>query len=76
MSLLRRPVEHICNACTSCVVNSKHTRAMYNELLYAVSHKYPGESRHETALRYIRQAERGGDESGAKQNCVVQGTKC
>lgn len=29
----------------------------YNELLYAVGQKYPGESRHETALRYIRQAE-------------------
>ena len=30
---------------------------MYNELLYAVARKFPGESRHETALRYIRQAE-------------------
>ena len=29
----------------------------YNELLMAVCRKYPGESRHETALRYIRQAE-------------------
>src|SRR5690606_22107907 len=27
----------------------------YSELIYAVSSKYPGESRHETALRYIRQ---------------------
>jgi hypothetical protein len=31
--------------------------AKYNELLYAVARKFPGESRHETALRYIRQAE-------------------
>jgi hypothetical protein len=31
--------------------------AKYNELLFAVAHKHPGESRHETALRYIRQAE-------------------
>lgn len=30
----------------------------YNELLYAVANKFPGESRHETALRYIRNAER------------------
>ena len=30
----------------------------YNELLYAVVSKFPGESRHETALRYIQQAER------------------
>lgn len=29
----------------------------YNELLYAVARKFPGESRHETALRYIREAE-------------------
>jgi hypothetical protein len=29
----------------------------YNELLYAVARKFPGESRHETALRYIRQME-------------------
>lgn len=32
-------------------------RAAYNELLFAVGSKYPGETRHETALRYIRQAE-------------------
>lgn len=30
---------------------------LYYELLYAVSRKYPGETRHETALRYIREAE-------------------
>lgn len=30
----------------------------YNELLMAVGNKYPGETRHETALRYIRNAER------------------
>jgi hypothetical protein len=29
----------------------------YNELLYSVGNKYPDESRHETALRYIRNAE-------------------
>lgn len=29
----------------------------YNELLYAVGKKTEGETRHETALRYIRQAE-------------------
>jgi hypothetical protein len=29
----------------------------YHELLYAVGNKYPNETRHETALRYIRQAE-------------------
>lgn len=29
----------------------------YHELLYAVETKYPDETRHETALRYIRKAE-------------------
>jgi hypothetical protein len=32
-------------------------RRRYDELLYAVARKYPGESRHETALRYIRERE-------------------
>lgn len=31
----------------------------YSDLLYGVETKHPGESRHETALRYIRSAERG-----------------
>lgn len=31
--------------------------ALYRELLHAVSTKYPGETRHDTVLRYIRQAE-------------------
>jgi hypothetical protein len=29
----------------------------YHELLMAVERKFPGESRHQTALRYIRRAE-------------------
>lgn len=35
----------------------------YYELLYAVGNKYPNESRHETALRYIKEAEISTDES-------------
>lgn len=31
--------------------------ALYNELLFAVGRKFPGETRHQTALRYIREAE-------------------
>ena len=31
---------------------------LYGELLYAVANKFPGESRHQTALRYIRNAEK------------------
>lgn len=41
--------------------------ARYYELLYAVSMKHEGETRHETALRYIRQAERGGSSAGVTQ---------
>jgi len=35
----------------------------YNELILAVSRKFPGETRHQTALRYIQQAESGADGS-------------
>jgi len=31
--------------------------AKYYDLIYAVSQKWPNETRHETAFRYIRQAE-------------------
>lgn len=31
--------------------------AQYGELIYAVATKYPDETRHQTALRYIQQAE-------------------
>lgn len=32
-------------------------RGMYEELLFAVGNKHPGETRHQTALRYIQQTE-------------------
>ena len=32
-------------------------KLLYNELLYAVGNKHLGETRHQTALRYIQQAE-------------------
>lgn len=32
-------------------------RTLYHELLYAVETKHEGETRHETALRYIRERE-------------------
>lgn len=31
--------------------------SLYTELLYAVEKKFPNETRHETALRYIRERE-------------------
>ena len=40
------------------------TDDLYNELLFAVGNKCPNETRHQTALRYILQAEKG-DEKAA-----------
>jgi hypothetical protein len=46
------------NKCRDIIKSHKpDTNKLYHELLYSVASKYPGESRHETALRYIRQAE-------------------
>jgi len=45
---------HIASQVSSAVVEA---REPYNELIMAVGNKYAGETRHETALRYIRQAE-------------------
>lgn len=39
------------------VFRAIETQRLYNELLMAVERKFPGESRHETALRYIKEAE-------------------
>jgi len=36
----------------------------YHELIMAVARKFPNETRHETALRYIRQAEQQATEPG------------
>ena len=33
------------------------TASLYNELIMEVAQKFPGETRHETALRYIRERE-------------------
>lgn len=37
---------------------------IYMELLMAVSRKFPGETRHQTALRYIRETEQRATEPG------------
>jgi len=39
----------------------------YHELLFAVENKIEGESRHETALRIIKEHERGGNEAQEAQ---------
>lgn len=38
--------------------------AQYHELLLAVEQKFPGESRHDTALRFIREREAKSHEAG------------
>lgn len=51
--------------CPNCKPQRKPlTDDLYNELLFAVGNKCPNETRHQTALRYILQAEKG-DEKAA-----------
>jgi len=38
----------------------------YHELIYAVCRVFPGESRHDTALRYIQEAEKAATHSETK----------
>lgn len=38
--------------------------ARYHELIYAVEAKHPNETRHQTALRYIKERETGWREAG------------
>jgi hypothetical protein len=43
-------------------------KTKYNELLFAVEGKFDNETRHETALRYIKEAEtRGPSSQGARE---------
>lgn len=39
---------------------------LYNELLYAVGSKHAGETRHQTALRYIQRAEVSDDHTARR----------
>lgn len=46
----------------------KLTDELYNELLFAVGNKYPNETRHQTALRYIQEAETCGAQLAKAHN--------
>jgi hypothetical protein len=46
---------------------NKRLREQYNSLIFEVSYKFPGESRHDTAKRYIREREEHGIEIVGKQ---------
>lgn len=47
----------ICRATEALQKENEQLRKQYNELLYAVIRKFPNETRHETALRYINETE-------------------
>lgn len=49
-------------------------RRKYNELIMHVGNKYPGESRHETVLRYITQAETTKD-NRAQQTAAIDAAR-
>jgi len=51
--------------------DNKELKQKYNELIMEVSKKYPNESRHETALRYIRRMEESST-CGAQDNNHVK----
>lgn len=65
-----------CGTCDPCRARAeragaqviKDVPALYHELLYQVCRVFPGETRHETALRYIREAE--------NRACVVGSDHC
>jgi Lar family restriction alleviation protein len=65
----------LCNTALSLtalqVTEGDKVREKYEELIYAVSIKHPQEDRHETALRYIRQAEQGNGGTGRSQSNKV-----
>jgi len=47
----------VCALREAYAAGAHNAEAKYHELLLSVGNKHQGESRHETALRYIRQAE-------------------
>ena len=60
IDLLKKRVEEL-------EAENERLREQYNSLIFEVSYKFPGESRHDTAKRYIREREEHGIEIVAKQ---------
>lgn len=61
----------IADKIAACSVPREDVASLYYELLFAVASKFPGETRHQTALRYIRQAEAchgSADQSASKES--------
>ena len=51
----------------------ERVKALYHELLYGVAKKFPNETRHQTALRYIQQAEK--QDNGPECNQAIKEDK-
>lgn len=58
----RRLLEMLTQTRKEAVEESEKEKALYHELIMAVGNVYKGETRHMTALRYIRNAEQGSRE--------------
>lgn len=52
--------------CAALTARLEEAEKRYQELIYAVAKKFPNESRHQTALRYIMEREQSSERSGAK----------
>ena len=55
------------DAMNGTLAEQKEMSNKYHELIFAVQNKHPNETRHETALRYIKQAELSHGTGEAKQ---------
>jgi len=62
-ALVAKVFEDMGAACTQYLPEG--TARLYNELIMAVAQKFPGESRHETALRYINSIETRATDGGS-----------
>ena len=56
--------------CEDPICPQKDETPLYNELIYAVARKYEGETRHQTALRYILERENEGGASESKRTAA------
>ncbi|MCK9519521.1 MAG: hypothetical protein M0R74_10940 [Dehalococcoidia bacterium] len=63
----KHPLSMARNRIMELEAENRWLREQYNSLIFEVSYKFPGESRHDTAKRYIREREEYGIEIGTKQ---------
>lgn len=66
--------DKLCESIAMDKVKAATYKVLYEELIYAVGSKWPGESRHETALRYIKEAEERYEPVPAKQDIKINNT--